>query len=83
MLHTDLPQPLCCSVVQQLKTNDGLKLVKLGQRETASNKAVGVASQQISTEHLHSHMHRLLPLQGSHSVSEVVLVTLRHQIRTV
>lgn len=29
MLHTHLPQPLGCSVVQQLEANDGLKLVKL------------------------------------------------------
>lgn len=29
MLHTDFPQPFSCSVVQQLETNGGLKLVKL------------------------------------------------------
>lgn len=29
MLHTHLPQSLCCSVVQQLETNCRLKLVKL------------------------------------------------------
>ena len=31
MLHTHLPQSLSCSVVHQLETNGGLKLVKLGK----------------------------------------------------
>lgn len=30
MLHANLPQSLGCSVVQQLETDGGFKLVKLG-----------------------------------------------------
>lgn len=42
MLHTDLPQPLGCSVVQQFEPNDGLELVKLGTQTEAKSHLLTV-----------------------------------------